>query len=102
MMNRFFTLLLAASCLAVGQVPDYVPTDGLVGWWPLGEISSDQSGNQLDGELIETVHTDGANGLANSATYFNGENSCYVVEGPVPLQGISPFFWIRSIIVHGF
>ena len=33
-MNRFLTLLLAASCLtAVGQVPDYVPTDGLVAWW---------------------------------------------------------------------
>ena len=99
-MNRFFTLLFAASCLtAVGQVPDYVPTDGLVGWWPLGEISSDQSGNQLDGELIETVHTDGVNGLVNSATFFNGENSCYVVEGPIPLQGDFTFsFWIRSII----
>ena len=99
-MNRFFTLLLAASCLtAVGQVPDYVPTDGLLGWWPLGEISSDQSGNQLDGELIETVHTDGVNGLANSATYFNGENSCYVVDGPIPLQGDFTFsFWIKSII----
>ena len=33
-MNRFFTLLLAASCLtAVGQVPDYLPTDGLLGYW---------------------------------------------------------------------
>ena len=32
-MNRFFTLLLAASCLtAVGQVPDYVPTNGLEAW----------------------------------------------------------------------
>ena len=32
-MNRFFTLLLAASCLtAVGQVPDYVPGDDLVMW----------------------------------------------------------------------
>ena len=35
-MNRFFTLLFAASCLtAVGQVPDYVPNDGLVAWLPL-------------------------------------------------------------------
>ena len=40
-MNRFFTLLLAASCLvAVGQVPDYVPTEGLVGWYSLdGDVS---------------------------------------------------------------
>jgi hypothetical protein len=34
-MNRFFTLLFAAFCLtAVGQVPDYVPLDGLVAWYP--------------------------------------------------------------------
>ncbi len=46
MMNRFFTLLLAASCLtAVGQVPDYVPTDGLVAWFDFGLGQEDQSGN---------------------------------------------------------
>ena len=43
-MNRFFTLLLAASCLtAVGQVPDYVPTDGLVGWYALDGNGIDES-----------------------------------------------------------
>ena len=100
MMKRLVALMVCAvSFESAAQLPDYVPTDGLVGWWPLGEVSSDQSGNQLDGELIETVHTDGFNGLANSATYFNGENSCYVVEGPIPLQGDFTFsFWIRSII----
>ena len=45
-MNRFFTLLLAASCLtAVGQVPDYVPTEGLVAWYPFSGSADDQSGN---------------------------------------------------------
>lgn len=45
-MKRFFTLLLAASCLtAVGQVPDYVPTNGLVAWFDFGFGQEDQSGN---------------------------------------------------------
>ena len=48
-MNRFFTLLLAASCLtAVGQVPDYVPTDGLVAWYPFDGNGLDESPNLLD------------------------------------------------------
>ena len=50
-MNRFFTLLLAASCLtAVGQVPDYVPTDGLVGWWNFdGQLCSESGDHCFDG-----------------------------------------------------
>ena len=36
MMKHTLALLLAAfSMIVVGQVPDYVPNDGLVGWWPL-------------------------------------------------------------------
>ena len=32
-MNRLFALLFASSCLtAAGQVPDYVPIDGLEVW----------------------------------------------------------------------
>ena len=43
-MKRFFTLLLAASCLtAVGQVPDYAPTEGLVGWYSLDDESLEES-----------------------------------------------------------
>ena len=49
-MNRFFTLLFAASCLtAVGQVPDYVPTNGLVGWWPLDGNAIDNGASSIDG-----------------------------------------------------
>ena len=51
-MNRFFTLLLAASCLtAVGQVPDYVPTDGLIGWWPLNGDANDLGPYNNNGDV---------------------------------------------------
>ena len=51
-MKRFFTLLFAASCLtAVGQVPDYVPTEGLVGWWPLDNSASNVWSNEHQGSI---------------------------------------------------
>ena len=56
-MNRFFTLLLAASCLTtVGQVPDYVPTDGLVAWWGFSGNASDLSGNGNHLTIHNQVH----------------------------------------------
>ena len=53
MMNRFFTLLLAVSCLtAVGQVPDYVPSDGLVAYFPFDgnvlNLVSDEDGLPME------------------------------------------------------
>ena len=48
-MKRFFTLLLTASCLtAVGQLPDYLPTDGLVAWYHLDGNGLDASPAHLD------------------------------------------------------
>ena len=67
-MNRFFTLFLAASCLsAVGQVPDYVPTEGLVGWFDFLTDGCDALGQSgcfdlIDGAVVESV--DGAHGGA--------------------------------------
>ena len=54
-MKRFFTLLFTAFCLtAFGQVPGYVPTDGLVAWYP------------LDGDVQEAIH-DSLDGIFPSA-----------------------------------
>ena len=51
-MKHLLTLLLAASCLtAVGQVPDYVPTEGLVGWWPLDNSASNVWSNEHQGSI---------------------------------------------------
>ena len=73
MMNRFFTLLLAASCLtAVGQVPDYVPTEGLVAWYPFNGNADDESGNDNDGMV---------NGASLSSDRFNNSSSAFDFDG---------------------
>ena len=72
-MNRFFTLLLAASCLtAVGQVPDYVPTEGLVAWWSLDGNAEDAFVNDLDGTPNSPNPTQNRFGLSSTAYLFDG------------------------------
>ena len=44
---------------AFGQVPDYLPTDGLVGWWPLDGNAVDVGPNQLDGQLVGSTSYEG-------------------------------------------
>ena len=74
-MNRFFTLLLAASCLtAVGQVPDYVPTNGLVGWWPYSGNLMDQSNNGLHASNFGSTFTIDRFGTENSALDLDGDS----------------------------
>ena len=70
-MNRFFALLLAASCLtAFGQVPDYVPTEGLVGWWAFDGDALDQSGNENHGVTYGVEFSHDRFGNANMAATF--------------------------------
>ena len=49
-MRYLITVVIAALSLnAFGQVPDYVPQDGLVAWYPFDNGATDFSGNGFDG-----------------------------------------------------
>ena len=66
-MKRLLILLFAASSLiAVGQVPDYVPTDGLTGWYALDNSAIDNGPLQNHG----TIH--GASGVVDRHGNANG------------------------------
>ena len=98
MMNRFFTLLLAASCLtAVGQVPDNLATDGLLGWWAFDGPSSSEDlfDYTIVGEVTfgEDRHCNPSSSLA-----FNSMDSSYVDLGiPFPSGNATKSFalWIK-------
>jgi len=68
--------VLALFCLwsltTFSQVPDYVPTDGLVGWWPFNGNANDESGNGNDGVVNGATLTQDRNGEANKAYSFDG------------------------------
>ena len=101
MMNRFFTLLFAASCLtAVGQVPDYVPADGLVGWWPMNgggqNAFSESHQGQLDGPVAGTDRF----GQLDGALFFDGTNDGMFVPHDEVFsaseQTIALWMWVES------
>jgi hypothetical protein len=60
----FLTLLFATAAQA--QVPSYVPTNGLVGYWPFNGNANDESGNGNNGTV---------NGATLTADRFNNINS---------------------------
>ena len=72
-MKLSIAILFAAFCLtAFGQVPDYVPTDGLVAWYPLDGNAVDLSGSNADGIL---------NGPEAALDRFNVESSALAFDG---------------------
>ena len=94
-------LLLAASG-AFAQVPSYVPTNGLVGWWPFNGNANDESGNGYNGNINGAVLTADRNGISNKAYYYNGTSS-YIGIGDMPI-GISyqplkvSIWWQKSTV----
>jgi uncharacterized protein (TIGR02145 family) len=75
-MKKLLTILFA---VALGlnlsaQVPDYVPTEGLVGWWPLDGDAVDASAANEVGEL---------NGVNEVENRFNEPNTALQFEGEV-------------------
>ena len=97
-MNRFFTLLLAASCLtAVGQVPDYVPTDGLLAWYPFNGNANDESGSDLHALPQAVDLVEDRFGTPSSAYHFSGESSSFLSLPDMPSpQEFSLSVWCRK------
>jgi hypothetical protein len=56
----------------MAQVPNYVPTNGLVGWWPFNGNANDESGNGNNGAVNGALLTQDRNGSTNSAFSFDG------------------------------
>jgi hypothetical protein len=63
------------------QVPSYVPTNGLVGWWPFNGNANDESGNGNNGTVNGATLTSDRFGIPNKAYDFNGVNS-YIITTP--------------------
>jgi hypothetical protein len=56
-------------------VPNYVPTNGLVGWWPFNGNANDESGNGNNGAVNGATLTNNRFGMLNNAYSFNGTDN---------------------------
>ena len=87
LLHTFF----AASCLiAVGQVPDYVPTDGLVGWWPFEELSNEFLGTDPL-SVSEVVFSQDR--FVGQSAFFNDAGFIEWGDMPSPEEFITA--WVR-------
>jgi hypothetical protein len=66
-------ILIMSAFSLKAQVPSYVPTNGLVGWWPFNGNANDESGNGNNATVL--------NGTILTTDRFNNVNSSYDVDG---------------------
>ena len=96
-MNRLFLLLFGAvSLVAHAQVPDYVPTEGLVAWYPFNGNANDESGNGYDGNTQNIGPALNRYGNENAAIAFDGESSYVFIESDFDLNERSACLWVRA------
>lgn len=76
----FLTLgILLTTQSIFAQAPSYVPTNGLVGYWPFNGNANDESGNGNNGTIIGSVSLiPDRFGSTNSAYSFPGNSSSYI------------------------
>jgi len=100
MKKSLLAFLIAAAPLCLfAQLPSYLPTDGLVGWWPFNGNANDESGNGNDGVVNGATLTSDRFGIASNAYDF--QNS-HIDLGNSPDFSISPSGFTISIWVHNY
>jgi hypothetical protein len=69
----FLTAILLATT-TFAQIPNYVPTNGLVGWWPFNGNANDESGNGNNGTNIGGQFSTDRFGHLSNRLFFNGSS----------------------------
>jgi len=91
---------IGTSFATVAQnVPSFVPTNGLVGWWPFNGNANDESGNNNNGTVNGATLTSDRFGNANKAYSFDGNISNIMVNSSASINLTNVFsfnFWIKS------
>jgi len=94
-----FALGLSISAKVMAQVPSYVPTNGLVGWWPFSGNANDASGNGNNGTESGTTLAQDRYSNNNSAYSFDGINDLITIPHSSSLSftgsEITISYWVK-------
>jgi hypothetical protein len=87
----------------VAQVPNYVPTNGLIGYWPFTGNANDISGNNLNGTATGATLTSDRFGNANSAYNFasTGQHIDFFNSNTWSAGNHTISFWFNSAYISG-
>jgi hypothetical protein len=91
--------ILSMTTASMAQsVPNYVPTNGLVGWWPFNGNANDESTNTNDGTVNGATLTTDRFGIANSAYSFDGNDYIFVANNSnLSFSSHTISFWYNRI-----
>ena len=101
-MKQLLTLLfIGLTSLYAQTIPSYVPTNGLVGWWPFNGNANDESGNGNNGTVNGAALTKDRNGNLNSAFYFSSANCATRIDATVNTDsiqnGLTISVWVMRV-----
>ena len=100
-MKKLLTLGVALIAFFIGnsQVPSYIPTNGLMAWYPFNGNANDESGNGNNGIVHGATLTTDKNGASNKAYSFNGTSNYIEVANAASLNpsAISMNVWIKPL-----
>ncbi|MFM7105660.1 MAG: LamG domain-containing protein, partial [Flavobacteriales bacterium] len=90
-------LLFSISFISIAQIPDYMPLDSLVAWWPFNGNPNDESGNDHNGTNTGAELTFDRFGNPNQAYFFNGVDDRIIVPHHTDLNSFPITFswWIK-------
>jgi hypothetical protein len=102
--NLLLIILFNITLAAFAQVPSYVPTNGLVGWWPFNGNANDESGNGNNGNVNGAVLSNDRFGNPNTAYSFDGNGDyidCGNSNGLKITGDITIAAWIHAKNLNG-
>jgi hypothetical protein len=101
MLKNYILLLITTVFITKGiaqTIPSYIPSNGLIGWWPFNGNANDESGKGNNGKVTTASLTLDRKGSANSAYSFNGNGSFIEVSSLINtdmcLNSFSFSFWV--------
>lgn len=73
--TKWICLLFCTITTLEAQIPYYIPTNGLVGWWPFNGNANDESGFNQNGVVYGAQLTTDRYGMNSKAYTFNGSSN---------------------------
>ncbi len=92
-------LMLFISPFMAQTIPSYVPSNGLVGWWPFNGNANDESGNGNNGTVNGAALSADRDGKLNGAYSFDGVDD-FILCSPNKVylnsKSFSWSFWVKK------
>jgi hypothetical protein len=91
--------IFGLAIISNAQAPNYVPSNGLVGWWPFNGNANDQSGNGNNGTVNGATLNADRFGNSNSAFSFNGSNQRISIPDNNSLSFVNATFTLSYCVI---